>query len=132
MREEGGEGRGGGLVVFSPSLAELDLFCGLLVYVEHQDSVPLYVGVDDEKVFHGVRGGAARTTTCLALVSKVVNDKFGTVEGLMTAMHAMTATQLIAYGPLSQWHASETVVPSSACAARTVAKVDPELNGRLA
>ena len=127
MREEGGEGRGGGLVVFSPSLAELDLFCGLLVYVEHKDSVPLYVmGVDDEKVFHGVRGGAARTTTCLALVSKVVNDKFGTVEGLMTAMHAMTATQLIAYGPC---RSGTRLRPSSACAARTVAKVDPELNG---
>ena len=51
------------------------------------------------EVFHGVRGGAVCTTSCLALVSKVVNDKFGTVEGLMAAMHAITATQLIVYGP---------------------------------
>ena len=51
------------------------------------------------EVFRGVRGGAVCPTTCLALVSKVVNDKFGTVEGLMAAMHAITTTQLIVYGP---------------------------------
>ena len=56
-------------------------------------------GGSTREVFHGVCGGAVCTTTCLALVSKVVNDKFGTVEGLMAAMHAITATQLIVYGP---------------------------------
>merc|ERR1719172_436171 len=78
------------------------------------------------------------TTNCLAPLTKCVNDKFGIVEGLMTTVHAMTATQLVVDGPSrggKDWRggraAVANLIPSSTGAAKAVGKVIPELNGVL-
>jgi glyceraldehyde 3-phosphate dehydrogenase len=85
-----------------------------------------------------VVSNASCTTNCLAPISKVVNDKFGILEGLMTTVHAMTATQLTVDGPSrggKDWRggrcASENIIPSSTGAAKAVGKVLPVLNGKL-
>merc|ERR1712164_10742 len=98
------------------------------------------MGVNHEsyKAEHNVVSNASCTTNCLAPLTKVVHDKFGLVEGLMTTVHAMTATQLTVDGPSrggKDWRggrcASQNIIPSSTGAAKAVGKCLPALNGKL-
>ena len=98
------------------------------------------VGVNhtDYKTSDTVVSSALCTSNCLAPLAKVVNDKLGLMEGLMTTFHAMTATQLTVDGPSrggKDWRggrcASQNIIPSSTGAAKAVGKYLPALNGKL-
>jgi len=113
----------------------------VIISAPPKDSVPIYViGVNhtEYKTTDTVVSNASCTTNCLAPLAKVVNDKFGLVEGLMTTVHAMTATQLTVDGPSrggKDWRggrcASQNIIPSSTGAAKAVGKCLPALNGKL-
>jgi len=113
----------------------------VIISAPPKDSVPIYVmGVNQEKyeTTDTVVSNASCTTNCLAPLTKVIHTQFGIVEGLMTTVHAMTATQLTVDGPSrggKDWRggrcASQNIIPSATGAAKAVGKVLPELNGKL-
>ena len=103
-----------------------------------KDDTPMFVyGVNDDKYSgEDIISNASCTTNCLAPVAKVVNDKFGLKRGLMTTVHAATATQKTVDGPsMKDWRGGrgilENIIPSSTGAAKAVGVVLPELNGKL-
>ena len=103
-----------------------------------KDSTPMFVYGVNDKTYAGqdIISNASCTTNCLAPMSKVLHEKFGIKRGLMTTVHAATATQKTVDGPsMKDWRGGrgilENIIPSSTGAAKAVGKVLPELNGKL-
>src|SRR3954449_2097237 len=103
------------------------------------EDITIVLGVNDnmyEAAKHNIISNASCTTNCLAPVAKVLDDNWGIQRGLMTTVHATTATQKTVDGPSKKdWRGGrgilENIIPSSTGAAKAVGKVIPELNGKL-
>ena len=103
-----------------------------------KDATPMFVYGVNDKTYAGQKiiSNASCTTNCLAPISKVLHETFGIKRGLMTTVHAATATQKTVDGPSKKdWRGGrgilENIIPSSTGAAKAVGKVLPELNGKL-
>src|SRR5690606_31879740 len=111
----------------------------VLLYAPSNDDTPMFVmGVNHKelKANQQIFSNASCTTNCLAPLAKVLHDNFGILEGLMTTIHATTATQKTVDGPSAKdWRGGRSallnIIPSSTGAAKAVGKVIPSLNGKL-
>jgi glyceraldehyde 3-phosphate dehydrogenase len=129
-----------GLFLDKPS-AEKHLKAGakkVIMSAPSKDDTPMFVYGVNDKSYKGeaIISNASCTTNCLAPVAKVLNDKWGIKRGLMTTVHAMTATQKTVDGPSNKdWRGGrgvlENIIPSSTGAAKAVGVVIPELNKKL-
>jgi glyceraldehyde 3-phosphate dehydrogenase len=129
-----------GLFLDKPT-AEKHLKAGakkVIMSAPSKDDTPMFVFGVNDKTYNGqaIISNASCTTNCLAPVAKVLNDKWGIKRGLMTTVHAMTATQKTVDGPSNKdWRGGrgvlENIIPSSTGAAKAVGVVIPELNKKL-